>query len=79
MTRVPIHFDPPPRVCPRCMTNNPRTITRELWDPGDEERGFPRELMRTWGETVCGTCHPDPRSRKVYVDGVDPDNQRSSF
>ncbi len=79
MTGQPIHFDEPPMVCPHCMTNNPRTITRQSYLAADEQRGFPRELFRAWEEVVCGTCNPDPRTRKVYVDGVDPDNSRSPF
>lgn len=77
MTGAPLRFDEPPRICPRCLTNNWRTGTRELWDPGDEERGFPAVLMQTRQEIVCGTCNPGPK--RIYVDGVDPDAGRGPF
>ena len=79
MTGQPIHFDEPPSVCPRCMTNNPRTITRQLYLDADEERGFPREVMKSWTETVCGTCDPDPRTKRTFIHGQDPDTGRGPF
>jgi hypothetical protein len=79
----PTHFEEPPRVCPHCLTNNPRVIEHRLYDPArpgrTQDLDMPRVVLRNWFETVCGTCNPDTAQRRVYVDGVDPDDQRSPF
>lgn len=77
MTGQPIHFDEPPQICPNCMTNTWRQVAHPSYLPADEERGFPRELLRVSYETVCGTCNPGPR--RTYVDGVDLDAGRGPF
>ena len=81
MTGQPTHFDEPPRICPHCMTNNWQQRERRLvlHDDGTGRGEEFSYIVHRGYETVCATCHPDPRSRKTYVHGEDSDRGRGPF